>query len=53
VQLTAIPAEIVAVLATATETIARNRYDLRWHDGSGRRWGLWLRRRIADWVLRW
>ncbi len=51
-QLKDTPAEMVAVLEDADCTMTRNRYDLRWHDASGRRWGLWLRRRIADWALR-
>ncbi len=52
VALQSLPIEMTVEMRAAGKSISRNRYDLRWHDGSGRRWGLWLRRRIAEWVLR-
>jgi len=52
VRLKTVPAQLSITLKDSTRIIARNRYNLRWHDDSGRRWGLWLRRRIADLALR-
>ncbi len=51
VDLSSSPTQVTALLTDGERVLARNRYNLRWHDESGRRWRFWLRRRIADWVL--
>ena len=46
------PHQLRIELKESDAIIAENIYPLDWHDAAKRDWWLWLRRRLAEWVLR-